>query len=142
MRTALEHYGTAGPGLAATCSEIRQWLQSLPDAPFSVHEDGLWSCHAVARAVYQKWALGEKGWRVEDGHFRRHYQHSWIESEALVMDVYPVGSLVGPLVLDRGVWGALYASGVPTALRDQSGRDEAWSHADQMLKMAQENNNM
>jgi hypothetical protein len=101
MRTALEHYGTVKAGAQETLAKIGIWLGRVPDPPASVHPDRLWSCHAVCRAVKVQFKLDD--WQVVDGCFaRRGVQHAWLlrNDKAVVIDVYPVASMGGPILVD------------------------------------------
>jgi hypothetical protein len=101
MRTALEHYDTVKAGAQETLAKIGIWLGRVPDPPASVHPDRLWSCHAVCRAVKVQFKLDD--WTVVDGFFaRRGVQHAWLlrNDKAVVIDVYPVASMGGPILVD------------------------------------------
>ena len=116
MRTAVEYYGLPmGMLTKETIRAIKTWLDWLPDAtslPVSNpdpgnwgHEPALWTCHAVTRAT-KKIFSGLSDWRVVDGHFTKGVQHSWLTFEQpgsrTVLDVYPVASLGGPILVDAG----------------------------------------
>src|SRR5262249_1150717 len=84
---------------------IKQWIDALPDAPITVHSEGLWSCHAISRAVKLRFALED--WFPVEGYFLSS-QHSWLRCGTLIMDTYPVAASGGPLVIDQDFWRRLY----------------------------------
>lgn len=108
MLTALEFY-EGRPDLP-DLGLIRLWLQGLPDRAIDLRTgDGLWSCHGLCRAAIKKWKLLEDNWQVKDGFFSGHYQHSWLKRAGLILDIYPVGSMGGPLLVSTsGPWGKFY----------------------------------
>lgn len=106
MKTALELYNTDTGGVTKELlRELKSWLDWLPDSP--EREDGLWSCHAVARAVKFKWSVTFRDWVVVDGHFRTS-QHCWLAYKVVILDMYPVASLGGPVLLDGSFWGQVF----------------------------------
>lgn len=113
MRTAVERYSNSDMAhLKRAVEAVGEWLRIKPDAPESVHEERLWSCHAVCRAVRSRF-LTFAEWQVVDGFFSTHYQHSWLHNEVdhLILDVYPVASVGTSLLVDAGTsapWHALY----------------------------------
>jgi hypothetical protein len=96
MRTAIEHYGLYADDLRRQLPRMVAWLDGLPPSP--VHGMlGLWSCHAIARAAQQKFF---PSYLVVDGYFGVTYNHSWLRSGGIIIDVYPVASLSTPLIID------------------------------------------
>lgn len=83
----------------AIFSQIRQVIALLPDIDLGVDEEGediCLSCHMLARAVAKVFHL-----KVADGYFGRFYNHSWLVTpQGHVIDVYPVGILGGPILVD------------------------------------------
>lgn len=110
MLTALEYYeGASMPG-GVTRNKLRDiaaWLDALPD---DVHgEDHLLSCHVVVRVVKEAFNLTE--WSIGDGIFMRPGQrHSWLEiihnHQKFVLDVYPIASCGGPLLVNASAYGS------------------------------------
>lgn len=110
MRTAFEYYGIANKMSEVDkpiLRTIKAWLDWLPDSGLGI--ESLLSCHVVSRLVKRKFDLTT--WRVVDGCFGRH-QHSWLASGLIiVLDVYPVASMGGPLLVDvehMSPWHGLY----------------------------------
>jgi hypothetical protein len=57
------------------------------------------NCHNIAKAVAAVFKL-----KCVDGHFQRRYEHSWCVSDiGNVFDVYPVGLIGGPILLDGNI---------------------------------------
>jgi hypothetical protein len=99
----------------------QRFMEALPERT-ELGPDGknlLWSCHGVVRALR---ALAPEHpfaltlmWRVMDGSYgSRGYNHSWLEvgsatdrSYWLLLDVYPVGALSGPILLDMWAEGPM-----------------------------------
>lgn len=117
IKTALEHYyPKEAPEWRRLLNEIVGWLETIPPlAPVELisGEDRLWSCHVLSRGVLRLWNLEAQGWRVHDGIFRERFNHCWLEKVdgnlVLILDVYPVGTMGGPLLIDNQVFGLLYA---------------------------------
>lgn len=80
-------------------NRISDTIRKLPDLDLGVDEAGkniTLSCHMLARATAKVFSLC-----CVDGHFYPHYQHSWVVTEnENVIDVYPVGILGGPILVD------------------------------------------
>ncbi len=86
--------------------DVRLWEQvcrlvaRLPDIDLGVNEQGgpiVLSCHMLARAISRR-----TGIPYEDGYFLGHCEHSWLRlSSGNIIDVYPVGILGGPLLIDK-----------------------------------------
>lgn len=113
-------------------THVRTLLEQLPEPTF--HEDmkdvplsGLghtegygdhnqpkprWTCHALTRLVKPQLKLP---WEIWDGVFADFRNHSWLEihtkASYFILDVYPIGGLSGPLLLDAESreWRRLYA---------------------------------
>ena len=131
MITALDYYESVPPFMRMDITKIREWLDHLPD-PEEKDERGrpeLWSCHGIARAVHARFSLG-KQWAVCDGFFARHgNQHSWLarrrtkKEPTLVLDVYPVASIGGPLMVDisscGSPWCGMYIGAYDYYLNEQ-----------------------
>lgn len=100
MKTALEYYGLikASDNMSQVLTDIRSWLDGIDDNPFDAEK--LWSCHVICRVVAKRWQLEQLGWGLRDGLFARHYNHTWLYREGLILDVYPVASFGGPLIVD------------------------------------------
>jgi hypothetical protein len=110
---------------------MKLWLDDLPDPPLNLREDGLWSCHAISRAIKYKWSL--QGWMVVDGWFHTS-QHSWLEYTDVALDTYPVASLGGPLLVDLSFWRKLYR---PDSMRFSAKDLQTFDqHAGKLLSMA------
>lgn len=92
---------------------IRQAVLQLPDdidqGKLGKNETGepvILSCHILARAVANVYGL-----ECQDGFFSKEgcYSHSWlITSSGNIIDVYPVGILGGPILVESLVAGRLY----------------------------------
>lgn len=141
MKTALEYYDTNLGGVTKELlREIKTWLDWIPDATPNVHPAGLWSCHAITRAVKQNWSnVFNDDWKVIDGHFMTS-QHCWLSNggfsrAGLVVDPYPVASAGGPLLIDFGFWHRVYR-GDPAFFNEKELR-EFNTHADLLLLAAQ-----
>lgn len=82
-----------------TFNQIREVLGLLPDIDLGADEKGeriVLSCHMLARAVSKVFHL-----KVADGFFARFYDHSWLVTpRGHIVDVYPVGILGGPILVD------------------------------------------
>jgi hypothetical protein len=80
-------------------NRIREAIALLPDIDLGVDEKGeeiVLSCHMLARAVAKIFHL-----KVVDGYFARFYNHSWLVTpKGHVIDIYPVGMLGGPMLVD------------------------------------------
>ncbi len=78
---------------------IRAAVEALPDFDIRNDKDEKveLSCHILARAVSTTFGLG-----FYDGFYRSPgFDHSWIvTSSGNVIDVYPIGTLGGPLLID------------------------------------------
>lgn len=78
--------------------EIRQAVERLPD----IRLNSVLSCHVLARSV--KIVFGES-LEVVDGHLYPTYAHSWLKlPSGNVIDVYPVGIIGGPLLVEGRNW--------------------------------------
>ncbi|HTX87261.1 MAG TPA: hypothetical protein VMC41_04335 [Candidatus Nanoarchaeia archaeon] len=81
--------------------KIKQVVDNLPDIILGNNENGeeiTLSCHLLARAVGKVFGL-----KYVDGHSFPRYQHTWlITSHRNIIDVYPVATLGGPIMLDGG----------------------------------------
>lgn len=92
--------GIIGPGDVERWTEISAAVHKLPDdiilGKDDIGEDIVISCHMLARAVGNLWKL-----KVVDGHFDTFFEHSWCKtSDDNIIDVYPVGILGGPILVD------------------------------------------
>ncbi len=87
--------------------QIRTAVVNLPDPdlgfyphnnPFSPGEKILVSCHMLARAVAKVFKL-----RYKDGNFLdSSLRHSWVLTpEGNIIDLYPVATLGGPILVDN-----------------------------------------
>jgi|CXWL01.1.fsa_nt_gi hypothetical protein len=144
MQTAFEFYGFMPNTLdKGTLRDIGIWLENLPDNPGKKDDEALWSCHALTRAVREKWRLHE--WSVKDGFFaRKGCQHSWLfvgpteKHPSLVLDVYPVASVGGPILVDTlslgSAWRDLYIETEGVYFLPQKKKFEA--EAAKILKLA------
>lgn len=126
MQTALEHYGEIDADDILLLTQIRLWLNGLPDKGNANRVgDHLWSCHALARAAHRTLDLGRDGWRVVDGYFARPWHdHTWLVREAtapgardlcrIVLDVQPYASAGGPIMVSatsaNSPWLQLYGT--------------------------------
>ena len=113
MKTALDFYESVPAWMHDTLLEIGIWLKALPDQEIDCHGTGLWTCHGLARAVKKHFMLKE--WRVCDGFFARAgCEHSWLirrqtlKEPVLVLDVYPIASIGGPLMMDVSSYGSAW----------------------------------
>lgn len=82
---------------------IKQMMDHFPDDEDYGKDDTdkpiVLSCHIVVRAVAQ--ALGGQI-EVVDGHYFPCFDHSWLRTEqGNVIDVYPVGTVGGPIFVNR-----------------------------------------
>ena len=103
--------------------QARQFFQKLPQNPPHVEEaqtssfnptlaetmesKRLWSCHGLCRGT-QPFLKGD--WKIVDGFFNHiNTFHSWLVHKAsnLILDVYPVGLISGPILLD-GIYSLPY----------------------------------
>jgi hypothetical protein len=80
--------------------EVRDAIEKLPDdlrlGKKVRRENIVISCHMLARAVGEIWNMA-----VVDGYFDTHFEHSWCKTiNGNIIDVYPVGILGGPLLVD------------------------------------------
>ena len=140
MQTALEHYGEIDRADLATLDAIRGWLHELPDKGHPCNAGShLWSCHAVVRAAQRRFGLWE--FTVVDGWFgRTAFDHSWLARPArnerrgeVILDVSPVASAGGPLLLFSGTWNSPW-----TDLYGVSGpKDRYKGRVDQFCKDAE-----
>jgi hypothetical protein len=109
MQTALQFYGDAPAEAFTLLPKLRAWMDALPDRPGKSGEDALWSCHAIVRAAKAAFCLDD--WHVVDGWFgRQGNDHSWLahysERGHFILDLYPVASAGGPLLIDGGCYGS------------------------------------
>ena len=80
---------------------IKEKLSKIDKFPIKTE---LLTCHMLAHAVAEVYDL-----KVVDGFWRSGYNHSWIETDYLnVIDVYPVGMVGGPVLLDHIVTGGQF----------------------------------
>ncbi len=79
---------------------IRRAIEGMPDPELGCDEKGdpvVLSCHMLTRAVGTIF----RGLKVCDGRYVSSFQHSWLETtRGNIMDVYPVATIGGPLLLD------------------------------------------
>jgi len=78
---------------------IREIIENLPDVDLGQKKDGeeiVLSCHMLARAIGRIFNL-----KVADGHAIVGYEHSWlVTSNKNIIDVYPVATIGGPIIID------------------------------------------
>jgi hypothetical protein len=75
---------------------IRKTIEELPDPEPGNTE---LSCHMLVRAVSEVF-----GAKYQDGRFRKRFNHSWVvTNNNNIIDVYPVGILGGPILVDEYV---------------------------------------
>ncbi len=86
----------------ALFERVKAAVQEMPDIDLGVDERGrkvILSCHMLARAVSRVFGL-----EYADGYFCRSYQHSWnVTKDGHIIDVYPVATIGGPLLVDGQV---------------------------------------
>lgn len=102
METAGEFYGTFDKADKQLLVRIRGLLERLPDRGHrNLNADHLWSCHDVCLALHTYLDLEDRGWLITQGRYIR-YDHCWLyrRDPATILDVYPVASLGGPIMLD------------------------------------------
>ena len=79
--------------------KIRKVVENFPDRGFASGKMGEpmpLSCHLLARAIGKIFGL-----KYVDGHSFPGYQHTWlVTSSGNIIDVYPVATLGGPIILD------------------------------------------
>lgn len=126
MQTALEHYKEINTLDLALLHNIREWLHALPDKGHPCDSGAhLWGCHSLCRAAKDRFKL--VNWSVIDGWFGRPaFDHTWLTRAVyrgdhyqgeVILDVYPVASAGGPLLLFSGTWNTpwteMYGKSVP-----------------------------
>ena len=83
----------------ALFERIRKVVSALPDVQLGIDEKGepvILSCHILVRGMARVFHL-----KYADGYLRPNFQHSWLLTpEGHVIDVYPVGMLGGPILVD------------------------------------------
>ena len=107
METVGEFHGTFDKADKQLLVRIRGLLERLPDRGHkNQNADHLWSCHDVCFAIHNYLDLENRGWRVAQGRYTR-YDHCWLyrRHPATILDVYPVASLGGPIMLDPSATG-------------------------------------
>lgn len=68
------------------------------------------SCHILTRAV----TVAFEELRVQDGYYAGSCEHSWLLTQhGDIIDVYPVGTLGGPIMVDGGMPTVLYRPAEP-----------------------------
>jgi len=82
---------------------IREMMNHFPDdEDYGKDNDGrpvVLSCHIVARAIAE--VVGKEV-KVVDGIYFPDFEHSWLKTkEGNIMDVYPVGTVGGPIFVSR-----------------------------------------
>lgn len=82
-------------------TEIQKIFKKLPsDIDLGHKENGdqiLLSCHILARAVSNSFPL-----KLCDGSFsHKGYYHSWLETDKSIIDIYPIGVIGGPILIDK-----------------------------------------
>lgn len=84
----------------ALFEKVRRAITHLPDVDLGVDEEGkkiILSCHVLGRAVARVFGV-----RYVDGYFAHMFEHTWLlTANNSVMDVYPVGILGGPILVDN-----------------------------------------
>jgi hypothetical protein len=79
---------------------IREIVRDLPILELGNDDEGnpiILSCHLLARSIGSVFSLN-----YADGFWLHSYQHSWVYSSlGNIIDVYPVGILGGPLLVDN-----------------------------------------
>jgi hypothetical protein len=118
----------------AEFDQIHATIQALPEEDLGVMENDEkveLSCHILARAVAQ--ALPWFRLKCIDGQFLQGFNHSWLVTEdAHIIDVYPVGILRGPILIDgqaRLLSSQMYKPVVPRSSRARYYKtmfDSAW----------------
>jgi len=82
--------------------KVRRAVTDLPDVDLGEDRTGqkvFLSCHMLARAVGQVFGL-----KHVDGYFYPNYEHTWVLTPSgNILDVYPVGILGGPFLVDAGM---------------------------------------
>lgn len=80
-------------------AKIQRVVEKFPDIDFGKGETGEkldLSCHILARAIGKVFGL-----RHVDGYFYPNFKHTWlVTGNGNVIDVYPVGMLGGPILVD------------------------------------------
>jgi len=95
---------------------IRRCVTSVPHT--HGHDDP--SCHELARAVGRQFGLP-----VVDGHYLLGFEHSWLDVDGHVLDVYPIGHAgysISPILVDRHIakFTALHSGSMVYSLYDGS----------------------
>jgi hypothetical protein len=96
--------------------KIRQTVQVLPDIDLGLDTSErpiVLSCHMLARAIGKAFGI-----KHVDGYFYPTFEHSWLlTSHNNIIDVYPVGILGGPILVDGSrIAPSLYISKHPRVL--------------------------
>lgn len=107
MQTAGEFYGTFNNGDKQLLVRIRGLLERLPNrGHIDRNGDHLWSCHDICFGIHRYLDLDDRGWEVVQGLYIR-YDHCWLyrPSRGTILDVYPVASLGGPIMVDTAAVG-------------------------------------
>ena len=100
------------PGELLLFYSIKRVVQKMPDIELEEDErtkGKIISCHMLARALACFFPL-----KCKDGYFgtKPSREHSWfLTSSGLILDVYPIGLIGGPVLLDTRhmtLWESLY----------------------------------
>ena len=84
----------------AIFNKVRDVVTRLPDVDLGIDivdkKPIILSCHILARAIAKNFPL-----KVNSGYFARSYEHSWLTTASgHIIDVYPVATLGGPILID------------------------------------------
>ena len=123
MQTALEFYELIDERDQRLVQDVGYFLAGLEDKGHpNGNADHLWSCHALCIAAQV--LFRPDGWRVAHGRFGDTNDHTWLVRQTLrasdisrfergyrervgtktILDVYPVASYGGPILLDASGW--------------------------------------
>jgi len=107
---------------------IGKILKAMPDVDYGVDAGGeqlFVSCHVLARVVTSFFPK----FPYRDGYYADFFEHSWnVTPTGHVLDVYPVGCLGGPIIIDgdiiAGPGKALYSARDISELRHASSKGQ------------------
>lgn len=114
MQTAVEFYGVVDETDLGLIDRVHAFIRELDNKGHpNSNGDHLWSCHALCIATQA--IFRPEGFRVVHGLFGAK-NHSWllrekivgrhgvVTTDSVILDVYPVASCGGPILVDINGW--------------------------------------